>query len=140
MKLEEINASDFVLAFKILNDIGSPWKDFNAYKAGLIDDSGKRLKKSDSSTKDSLTSYDKIIINLKRLLQKAVGKNKIVQRIATTFLLKESIDSSRTINIILEKLDLDNLEKNSLLIEEQKDSRSTDLIYSRTLVEATIVL
>ncbi len=136
MKLNEINVGDIALAFKILKNLGQPWTEFNAYKAGLIDKDGKRLKKSDSTNKDSLTSYDKIIINLKRLLQKAVGKNRIVQRVASTFLLKEEYkDKPLTINTVLKELDLGDYESNSELIEQIQEIKSDELIYAKALVE-----
>ncbi len=106
MKINEINASDFVLAYKLLKDIGTKWTDYDAYKLGIIDEDGKKIKSPESSEeKDSYSSYMRIVFNLKRLLQKVVGKSNIVQRVATTFLLKENV-STRTIAIVLRELDI----------------------------------
>ncbi len=128
---ESINVKDFALAFSILKELGKPWEEFEAFKTGLIDKDGKKLKNSSTAEeRDSMTSYNKIIINLKRLLQKVVGKNRIVQKTASLFLLKESNLEDRTINIILEKLDLGSIEENTM------DSLDENYVYCKTLVQS----
>ena len=110
MKLDEIKFGDFALSFKILKDIGTPWIETDAYKNAIIDKNGKKLKSPvTSKEKDSYTSYNKIIFNLKRLLQKVVGKSSIAQRVVSTFLLKEStleVIPEITARLVLEKLEL----------------------------------
>lgn len=106
-----MNASNFIIAYKILRDISTKWVDYPAFKIGLIDEKGTKLKSpSTPQEKDAYDSYWKIVFNLKRILQRFVGKNTIVQSIATAFLLKEGIEQT-SIDIIVKKLDLRDFEK-----------------------------
>lgn len=105
-----MSASNFILAYKILKDISTKWVDYEAYTLGLIDDKGTKLKSPETSPeKDAYDSYWKIVFNLKRILQRLVGKNTIVQSIATAFLLKENVDK-QAIDIIVRELDLHDFE------------------------------
>lgn len=107
-----MNVSDYIMAYKILKDLGTPWNKYRAFELGLIDDKGNKLKKAETpEEKDAVTSYMKIIFNLKRLLQKAVGKNNLAQQIVSLFLLKESVNEPRIneniINYIIKSYNID---------------------------------
>lgn len=104
-KLNEAGVGDLILAYKILKDIGKKWTDFEAYKVGLIDKDGKRIKYAESDEeKKAISSYDKMILNLKRLLQKATGKNNLIQRIVSLFLLKESVSNDKLNEHVISKI------------------------------------
>lgn len=106
-----MSVSNFILAYKILRDISTKWIDFPAYSLGLIDDRGVKLKSpSTPEEKEAYDSYWKMLFNFKRILQRFVGKNNIVQSIATAFLLKENVDEA-SVKLIVEKLQLRDFEK-----------------------------
>lgn len=120
-----MSASNFILAFKILKDIGTKWDKFQAYDLGIIDEKGKKLKSPETKEeKNSYDSYWRIVFNLKRILQRLVGKSNIVQSVATAFLLKEGVEIE-TIDIIIKELDV-------------KDFTIPDTLYIESLLEAIV--
>ena len=124
-KLNETKVGDFVLAFKIIKDLGTAWNQYDAFKLGLIDKNGNKLKSPETKEeKDSYSSYMKIVFNLKRLLSKVV-KNNFAQKAVTLLLLKENVNSNVS-NIISEKLEL----------KDYLDEESIDDRYIETFVDS----
>ena len=122
--------SDFIMAYKLLKELGRGWDEYEAYELGLIDNKGSKLKSPTTpEEKEAYSSYYKIIFNLKRLLQKVVGKNKYAHKIVSMFLLKENV-SKRTINIITESLDIKDFSNSSDEITESVLSN-----YLKTIIE-----
>lgn len=85
---------DLYVVYLILKKLVTPFKDWDAYKAGLIDERGEILvpKKQDRTKeqKNSLTEFDKLIRNLKRIIEKIpFGKTKLASYTAALLLLKE---------------------------------------------------
>ena len=84
-------AVDLYVLYRIIKDIGTPFKDTDAYKLGLIDDKGKRLKKASSSEeKKAMGYYDRFVFNIKRALSKVGLDSKIGTAAGALFLLRES--------------------------------------------------
>jgi hypothetical protein len=84
-------AVDLVLVYQFLKRLTTPWTETEAYKLGLIDEKGKRLKKASSNEeKKAMTYFDRLIFNLKRLLGKLPGGDtKLASYAAALFLIKE---------------------------------------------------
>jgi len=102
--INEVRASDFILAYTILRDIGIPWDETKAFELGILDKEGKKLKSPITpEEREAYSSYNKIVYNLKRLMQKMVGKNNISQKIARFYLLKESFPE-KTVDTVLKEL------------------------------------
>ena len=60
---------DLYIIYQIIKRIGTPFEDTEAFKAGLIDKDGKKLRKARSSEdKKALTYFDRFVFNIKRLL------------------------------------------------------------------------
>ena len=98
--------SNIYLSYKLIKDLASRWEDFDAYELGIIDKEGNKLKSPETSKeKDTYSPYHKIVFNLKRLLQKFVGKNINIQRLTSLFLLKENY-SQPQVDLILKELNL----------------------------------
>ena len=72
--------------------MATPFNETKAFKLGLIDEKGKRLKKASSKDeKNAMTYFDRLIFNLKRVLAKVTGiESKFTTFAAALFLLKES--------------------------------------------------
>lgn len=120
-----MGASNFILAYKILKDISTKWEDYEAYKLGILDDKGNKLKSPETrEEKNAYDSYWKIVFNLKRILQRLTGKSNIVQSIATAFLLKEGLEDE-TIQVIIKDLAL-------------KDLEIADTMYIESVLEAIV--
>lgn len=101
-----MNISNTIIAYKILKDLTKPYEEFDAFQLGLIDDKGTKLKSPQTSEERSAyDAYTKMILNMRRLLQRFIGTNPTVNRLASLFLLKEGYDQP-TVDFILKGLDL----------------------------------
>jgi len=101
-----MNISDTIIAYKIIKDLGRKWNTFKAFELGLIDDQGQKLRSPITAEETaSYDSYYKVIFNMKRLLQRFVGKNATVQQITSLFLLREGYSEEQA-KMIVESLNL----------------------------------
>lgn len=110
------NLIDSVIVLRILKKLTTPWEKTTAFKTGLIDKNGKILVKNAERTpeqKKSLTTLDKLVFNLKRMLQKVPGGGSTLgSYVAALALLKEYVDresSPETSKVLIEKLEEHNL-------------------------------
>lgn len=110
---------DLFLVYQFIRRLTTPFTEWDAYKYGVIDKDGNILKnKSQRKTqeeKDSLKTYDVMILNLKRLLEKLPGgSSRLASYAAALWLIREwnhfSEDSLLTEDLdesdITESLDL----------------------------------
>ena len=91
------NLVDLYVVYRILRRLTQPFTDWEAYKLGVIDAEGNILKKgSDRRTmaeQESLTTFDVLMIKLKKLLALVPGgKTKFASYAAALFLIKEGKD------------------------------------------------
>lgn len=134
--------ADLFYAFRFLKLLVTPWDKTEAYELGVIDDSGKVIKKAkDRKTpqeKSSYTVFHRLVFNVKRLLQKAPGGgSRLASYAAALFLIKEHTDLSEDeIKKVLDEV-LEDLEENIDLSESaawfEKDNKLTPGKY--TLVQ-----
>jgi len=86
---------DTYLAYKFIKMLATPWKKTDAYKLGIIDKKGKRIKseEADDAVKKSGSKYTnvhKLVFNIKRLISKVPGgKSRLGGAAAALWLLKE---------------------------------------------------
>ena len=104
-------ASDLVYTFRFLRLLTTPFENTTAYKLGIIDEKGKRIKsvKLDTSEKKSAyTRFNRIVYNIKKLLAKAPGgSTKLASYASALFLIKEHYGlSKKNIDNILEKSEM----------------------------------
>ena len=112
---------DLFLVYQFIKRLSTPFEETKAYELGLIDEKGKRLKKAVSrEERDSMTYYDRLIFNLKRLIAKAGIQSKFVTFAAALFLLKEEQSSV--------KRDEEVTEKDLMLFKEQNMSTIKSLV------------
>ena len=112
---------DLFLVYQFIKRLSTPFEETKAYELGLIDEKGKRLKKAVSrEERDSMTYYDRLIFNLKRLIAKAGIQSKFVTFAAALFLLKEEQSSV--------KRDEEVTEKELMLFKEQNMSTIKSLV------------
>ena len=65
-------AIDTVITFRVLKLLTTKWEDQEAFKAGLIDDKGKRIKSVKIDTtekKQAYTFLHRLVFNLKRIME-----------------------------------------------------------------------
>lgn len=110
------NLHNTFIVFKIVKMLSTPWKDFDAYKLGIIGEKGELLKKPE--TKEERESYDvltRMVVNIKRLSQKIPGAQ-FASYAAALFLIREEYNlSDDDILNICEKIpaDLYNLKEST---------------------------
>ena len=84
---------DTLIVFRILKMLTTPWEKFDAYKLGLIDKKGTRIKDKKSETKEeknALTLLHRLVFNLKRIVNKVpFGKTAFASYAVALLLLKE---------------------------------------------------
>lgn len=86
-------AGDLVYTFRFLRLLTTAFEDTQAFKLGLIDSEGKRIKSQridSADERDAYTPFHRLVFNIKRLIAKAPGgSSKIASYAAALFLLKE---------------------------------------------------
>ena len=112
--------ADLVYTFRFIRMMVMDWKDWDAYKEGVIDENGKRIKavKLDTDAKkNSYTPFIRLAANIKRLVSKLPGGgSKLGSFASALFLIKEQfrLDDNQ-LNRILRELNVDPVD----LIAEQ---------------------
>jgi hypothetical protein len=82
---------DLYVLYRIVKDISTPFKETEAFKLGLIDDKGKRLKKaSTSEEKEAMNYYNRFVFNIKRIMGRVGLDSKIATYAGALLLLKET--------------------------------------------------
>lgn len=88
---------DKIITFKFLKMLTTPFSEWDAYNAGIIDERGNVLQKNARS--DSFNSFDLLVCNIKKILQKLPGGgNKLASYAAALYLIKEHADSYDNFN------------------------------------------
>ena len=91
-------AGDLFYTFRFVKMLTTPFDETDAFKLGIIDKDGKRIrnKKIESSEeKDAYSTFMRLVFNVKRMLEKLPGgKSRLASYAAALFLLKEKYDLS----------------------------------------------
>lgn len=108
-------AADLAYTFRFIRMLVMDWKDWDAYKTGVIDENGKRNKSvrlDDDEKKSSYTPFIRLAANIKRLLSKIPGgSTKLGSFAAALFLIKEKYNlSDKQLNKIIEECGIDPLD------------------------------
>jgi hypothetical protein len=73
---------DLVYTLRFLRLLTTKWEDTSAFKLGLIDDNGKKLKSpSIDAEKSAYNTFHRLVFSLKRLLNKAPGGKSIKEEL-----------------------------------------------------------
>lgn len=99
-------AGDLVYTFRFLKLLVTKFEDTDAFKLGLIDEKGKRVKSKvidDSEKKAAYTAFHRLVFNVKRLIAKAPGgSSKTASYAAALYLIRENFNiSDKHINKII---------------------------------------
>ena len=99
---------DNVIALKLLARLTTPFTEYPAYKTGVIDDKGKYLVKQNKRTREqnnSITYLDKLMINIKKMINKLPGgENKLKNIVAAMVLIKEAVENNKDCNSITDDM------------------------------------
>lgn len=141
-------AADTVYAFRFIRMLVLDWKDWDAYKAGIIDENGKRVKsvKIDNLEKSSTwTPFIRLCANIKRLISKAPGGgSRLGSFAAALYLIKEKTGmTDKELKQICEKVgieSLDFLNENSewFVVEDKQLSHGVYRLRDSKVLNSTI--
>jgi hypothetical protein len=83
--------ADLFYAFRFLKLLTTSWDKMTAFELGIIDDSGKVIKKPKTNEeKSAYTVFHRLVFNVKRLVSKLpFGKTKLASYATALFLIKE---------------------------------------------------
>lgn len=102
-------SADTVYTMRFLTLLTTAWEDTNAFKLGLIDAEGKKLRKPQTEEeKSAYNLFHRLVFNIKKLINKAPGgKSKIASYAAGLLLLKEHLGlSDETLEKILDEMEI----------------------------------
>lgn len=107
-----LSLTDRFYALRFLRLLTTPWDKTNAFKAGIVDENGKVLRKAKGrEDKKVYNIFHKLVYNIKRLLGKVpvVGKSTLASYAAALYLIKEHTQLSDKVftEIIKEGLEID---------------------------------
>ena len=118
--------TDLILAYQFIKRLTTPFEKTDAFKLGIIDKAGKKLKSPDTTEENNAYGYyDRMVFNLKKLLEKIPGgKTRFASYAAALFLIKEShtqteFSEEEMVQGLYEAMD--EMEENTV---EQKDFKS----------------
>jgi len=94
---------DLILSYKFLKKLTTPFVETTAFKLGIIDKDGKVIKSPQTSQeKDALGNFDKIVFNIKKIIERMPGgKSKLASYASSLYLLRED---KEMMNIIKEEV------------------------------------
>jgi hypothetical protein len=119
--------TDTYMTFQFLKRLTTPFNKMKAYEMGLIDENGNRIKKAQTKEeKDALTYFDRLVLNLKRLLAKVPGgSSRFANYAAALYLVKESVDPKEHYS---EEEMMDALVENMLIMEKTSMKNLKELL------------
>lgn len=86
-----LRGADFFYALRFLRLLTTKWKDTTAFKLGIVDNKGKKLKKPETKEeKGAYNAFHKLVYNIKRMIGKLpFGRSTVASYAAALFLIKE---------------------------------------------------
>ena len=114
-------AGDVYYTFRFLKLLTTPWKETDAFKLGIVDEQGKRVKTvalDTSERKTAYTTFHRLVYNIKRLLERLPGgSSTFASYAAALYLLREKFNVS---------------DKNILKIEKETNTDILDFMAEKT--------
>lgn len=91
---------DYIYSFRIVKMLYQDWTKTDAFKLGIIDENGNKLKSPEGVAENSAYSpFIRLVFNMKRLISKVPG-GKFSSLAAAYLLMKESVDEETLIEEI----------------------------------------
>ena len=138
-------AIDAFITFRFLKLLVTPFDKTEAFKFGIIDKSGKVLRKYKTleriEERKAYTILHRLVFNIKRLLEKLPGgKSRLASYAAALFLIKEHVNEYHDSNgKLIEKEFYKYLKDNDLLEEEDGEIRE-EITFADKLLKGTYKL
>lgn len=108
-------AADFAYTLRFITLLTTPFNKTKAFELGLIDEKGKRdrsVKLDSAERKNAYTLFIRVVFNIKRLIAKVSGGDRVIGNLAAGLLLmKENYGvSEKNMEKVLKKLNIDTLD------------------------------
>lgn len=106
-------AGDLVYTFRFIKLLVTQFEDTDAFKLGVIDKNGKKLKSpSTGDEKSAYTPFHRLVFNIKKLMDKVPGGgSKIASYAAALYLIKENyIKNEDKFDDILKEMKVENVD------------------------------
>ena len=108
-------AGDLYFTFRFIKLLTTPWEETDAFKLGIVDGNGKRIKSKKISTseeKDAFTTFHRLAFNVKRLLSNVPGgSSRLASYAAALFLIRENFNvTDEGLQNLCNKLGIDPLD------------------------------
>jgi len=101
-----LRGPDFFYAIRFLRLLTTKWEKTEAFRLGIIDKDGKKIKKPETvEEKSAYNLFHRLVYNIKRLINKIpLGKSTIASYAAALFLIKEhtGISDKKLIKVLKE--------------------------------------
>lgn len=118
-----MNIISTYIAYRMLKLLSNPFKEWDAYEYGLIDEKGEILREPENANeRKSFGMFEKIILKIKKLFTSVMGHSRAAAILSTLYLMKEKDEF--VYNEVLKKLTEDHsdikeyVEEKMLLKEE----------------------
>ena len=123
-------ANDLFVTYRYLRLLTTPFEDTDAFKFGIIDEKGNRIKKKGSTKpevglatselKNSYTILHKLVFNIKKIFNKVPGlRTKVGTYAAALFLLKDTFKESVDDPDMFEKEFIKFLKENDIELDNE---------------------
>lgn len=146
------SAADLVYTFRFLRLLTTKFEDTAAFKNGIIDGDGNRLKSYDMNSmknrdlyKDSYTPFHRLVFNIKKLMAKAPGgSSTLASYAAALYLLKEKYNitdkqlTEAVKTVGLEPVDFLAEDTQWFVLEDKRLSPGTYRVTTNKLVNSTL--
>ena len=88
---------DLILIYQFLKRLTTPFDKTEAFKLGIIDKKGKKIKEPDTKEEEEAYGYfDRLVFNIKKLIEKVPGgSSRLGSYAAALFLIRESIEPKK---------------------------------------------
>jgi hypothetical protein len=96
---------DNLVAYRILSMLVTPFEDTAAFKLGIIDKTGTNLKRfstlKTSEERNAYTYLHRLVFNMKKIVNKIGGENRLKSLVAALWMVKEYYQSdARTVSLM----------------------------------------
>ncbi len=100
--------ADTVMIYLIIKKLSKPFPEWEAYKLGLIDKDGNKLKTAMSfKERRAWTVFDRFIANLKKIMSKFVGKSRFAAIATSAYMLRDSQTILLDKDLLMEDTNID---------------------------------
>lgn len=106
-------AGDLVYTFRFLRLLTTKFEDTEAFKIGLIDENGKRLRKPETpEERDVYTPFIRLVFNIKKIMAKVpLGGTRLASYAAALYLIKEKFGiNDKQLQTSLKEMNIDTLD------------------------------